>query len=75
MRMSPPFVSLIAALPHVQAEQALPQGWRSSWADRQTMQPLPKTLNAYNELMELAYPEGLIIYPAAPVAVLRVIIS
>ncbi|MEM5470255.1 aspartate aminotransferase family protein [Hoeflea sp. AS60] len=31
-------------------------------ADRQTMQPLPKELNAYLELVELAYAEGLIIY-------------
>lgn len=31
-------------------------------ADRQTMRPLPKALNAYNELVELAYAEGLIIY-------------
>ena len=31
-------------------------------SDRQTMQPLPKALNAYNELVELAYAEGLIIY-------------
>jgi len=31
-------------------------------SDRQTMQPLPKALNAYLELVELAYAEGLIIY-------------
>ncbi|MCY0148484.1 aspartate aminotransferase family protein [Hoeflea sp. G2-23] len=31
-------------------------------ADRQTMQPLPKELNAYVELVELAYEQGLIIY-------------
>ncbi|WP_110034327.1 aspartate aminotransferase family protein [Hoeflea marina] len=31
-------------------------------SDRQTMQPLPKALNAYLELVELAYEEGLIIY-------------
>jgi adenosylmethionine-8-amino-7-oxononanoate aminotransferase len=31
-------------------------------SDRQTMQPLPKALNAYSELVELAYAEGLIIY-------------
>lgn len=31
-------------------------------SDRQTMQPLPKALNAYHELVELAYAEGLIIY-------------
>ncbi|WP_394691985.1 aspartate aminotransferase family protein [Hoeflea sp.] len=31
-------------------------------SDRQTMRPLPKALNAYNELVELAYSEGLIIY-------------
>jgi 4-aminobutyrate aminotransferase-like enzyme len=31
-------------------------------ADRDTMEPLPPTLNAYNALVELAYQEGLIIY-------------
>lgn len=31
-------------------------------ADRQSMKPLPKELNAFNELVELAYVEGLIIY-------------
>ena len=31
-------------------------------SDRETMQPLPKALNAYLELVELAYAEGLIIY-------------
>jgi len=31
-------------------------------ADRQTMRPLPKALNAHSELVELAYQEGLIIY-------------
>ena len=31
-------------------------------ADRGTMQPLPKGLNAFNELVDLAYEEGLIIY-------------
>ncbi|MFD1193693.1 aspartate aminotransferase family protein [Seohaeicola saemankumensis] len=31
-------------------------------ADRQTMDPLPAELNAYVELVELAYAEGLIIY-------------
>ncbi|MGV8984702.1 MAG: aspartate aminotransferase family protein [Cypionkella sp.] len=31
-------------------------------SDRQTMQPLPKGLNAHVELVELAYAEGLIIY-------------
>lgn len=31
-------------------------------SDRRTMQPLPKSLNAYSELVELAYAEGLIIY-------------
>jgi hypothetical protein len=31
-------------------------------SDRQTMQPLPKALNAYSEVGELAYAEGLIIY-------------
>lgn len=31
-------------------------------ADRKTMQPLPRELNAYLELVELAYAEGLIIY-------------
>ena len=31
-------------------------------SDRQTMAPLPKGLNAYVELVELAYAEGLIIY-------------
>ncbi|MBC7141970.1 MAG: aspartate aminotransferase family protein, partial [Rhodobacteraceae bacterium] len=31
-------------------------------ADRQTMRPLPKALNAHVELVELAYQEGLIIY-------------
>ncbi|SOE16514.1 adenosylmethionine-8-amino-7-oxononanoate aminotransferase [Hoeflea halophila] len=31
-------------------------------SDRQSMQPLPRALNAYNELVELAYAEGLIIY-------------
>lgn len=31
-------------------------------ADRQSMKPLPKALNAHRELVELAYEEGLIIY-------------
>ncbi|MDF1609292.1 aspartate aminotransferase family protein [Hoeflea sp. YIM 152468] len=31
-------------------------------ADRQTMQPLPKELNAHSDLVEMAYDEGLIIY-------------
>lgn len=31
-------------------------------ADRKTMQPLPRELNAHVELVELAYAEGLIIY-------------
>lgn len=31
-------------------------------ADRETMQPLPKALNAHSELVELAYAEGLILY-------------
>lgn len=31
-------------------------------SDRKTMQPLPKVLNAYTELVERAYAEGLIIY-------------
>ena len=31
-------------------------------SDRETMQPLPKALNAHHELVELAYAEGLIIY-------------
>jgi adenosylmethionine-8-amino-7-oxononanoate aminotransferase len=31
-------------------------------ADRETMRPLPRELNAYLELVELAYAEGLIIY-------------
>ena len=31
-------------------------------ADRDTMQPLPKALNAHSELVELAYGEGLILY-------------
>ena len=31
-------------------------------ADRETMQPLPREANAYQELVELAYAEGLIIY-------------
>lgn len=31
-------------------------------SDRETMQPLPKALDAYLELVELAYAEGLIIY-------------
>lgn len=31
-------------------------------ADRQTMRPLPKGLNAHVELVERAYEEGLIIY-------------
>lgn len=31
-------------------------------ADRETMQPLPKELNAHSELVEMAYDEGLIIY-------------
>jgi len=31
-------------------------------ADRRTMQPLPRALNAHTELVELAYAEGLIIY-------------
>ena len=31
-------------------------------ADRETMEPLPPDLNAYLELVELAYAEGLIIY-------------
>ena len=31
-------------------------------ADRDTMEPLPPALNAYLELVELAYEEGLIIY-------------
>lgn len=31
-------------------------------ADRHTMQPLPRALNAHAELVELAYAEGLIIY-------------
>mgnify|MGYP003634111947 CR=1 FL=1 len=31
-------------------------------ADRHTMQPLPKALNAHTELVELAHAEGLIIY-------------
>lgn len=31
-------------------------------ADRRTMQPLPKGLNAFNLLVDLAYEEGLIIY-------------
>lgn len=31
-------------------------------SDRDTMAPLPRTLNAFNELVEIAYQEGLIIY-------------
>jgi 4-aminobutyrate aminotransferase-like enzyme len=31
-------------------------------ADRATMQPLPKDLNAHSRLVELAYERGLIIY-------------
>jgi 4-aminobutyrate aminotransferase-like enzyme len=31
-------------------------------ADRETMEPLPPTLNAYDLLVELAYARGLIIY-------------
>jgi len=31
-------------------------------SDRRTMAPLPKALNAYNELVDLAYEQGLIIY-------------
>ncbi len=31
-------------------------------ADRETMAPLPKALNAYDRLVELAYDEGLIVY-------------
>lgn len=31
-------------------------------ADRGTMEPLPKSINAFNELVEIAYREGLIIY-------------
>ncbi|WP_116133456.1 aspartate aminotransferase family protein [Tropicimonas sp. IMCC34043] len=31
-------------------------------ADRETMQPLPKAWNLYNELVEIAYARGLIIY-------------
>jgi adenosylmethionine-8-amino-7-oxononanoate aminotransferase len=31
-------------------------------ADRETMQPLPATLNAHSRLVELAYERGLIIY-------------
>ena len=31
-------------------------------SDRQTMEPLPKSLNAHVELVDLAYEEGLIIY-------------
>lgn len=31
-------------------------------SDRRTMQPLPKSLNAYDRLVDLAYDEGLIIY-------------
>ena len=31
-------------------------------SDRETMQPLPKQWNAFNELVELAYARGLIIY-------------
>jgi len=31
-------------------------------SERETMTPLPKSLNAYNRLVDLAYDRGLIIY-------------